>query len=1062
MFSSRVGGPAGRRRTRIATVAMLAVVFTAFAAAAATAGDDEFSPSVRFGQVSTDGAKTNWLPATLSNKVVSAMVRLSGDPVAVATANARKEGKSLSKADQAALRSSLKSKQDGLAKGLQQAGATVVGQAQDAYNGVLVHAPESALPSLAALPGVAGVDRVGLQTVPDNVNGVPLVGAEGAWGSSGNLTGAGVTVAVIDTGVDYTHADFGGPGTAAAWNTAKASSTAPANPAWFGPGAPKVKGGYDFSGDNYDAGVAGSVPQPDSNPLDCNGHGSHTSGTATGFGVLSTGATYTGSYGSSTVESNHWIVGPGVAPKADLYMYRIFGCEGSSDLAILAINQAVADHVDVISMSLGSPFGQDDQTDPEAVAVNNAVAAGITVVASAGNSGTNGYLVGAPSTANHALSVAATDGSFQTYPAAKMTFSGGGSLTAINANGASFTDGLTAPIKVLRDATGGVSLGCNPSEYAAAAGKIAVVQRGSCARVARAVYGQKAGAVAVVMINSSASLPPFEGAITSNPDTGEQYTVTIPFLGVTGCAQNQTSPACSQSPDAAAIIAADGQTATLVNTTTPNTSYKKNASFTSGGPRWGDSAAKPEIAAPGVSVTSALVGGGTAGTVLSGTSMACPMTSGAAALVKQAHPLWNGDQIKAALVNTADPTLIVGYNGRLDGSGFLQAQKATDTDATASTADGLDSLSFGYVGGTGAYTDTRTFSVNNYGSSSITYNLAATVSGGATVAVAPSSFTVPAGGSQPVLVTLNITAGTFAAQPSASTGVIGLGAVVTFRGAVTATPTTSGAGIQQLRIPLLAAPRGLSNVNAGPLAPYTKQQSNNVYTTSVTMTNSGVHAGTADLYAWGIHDAKDLPGSSANDVRDVGVQGPFSDGSGVFVVNTYNQVSTAATQEYDIAIDTQHNGKADYIVVGADIGAVTTGTFDGRFGAFLFDAKTGKRIGGVFGTESPMNSSTVEIPFSLAALGLHAGNADFNYSVNAFSVFGGAVDTTGWATYDMAHQGVSTGAFASIPAGGSATIPLAADYDKLQSAPALGWLSVNVDDAGGAAQTDEIPLGTVK
>jgi len=109
-----------------------------------------------------------------------------------------------------------------------------------------------------------------------------------------------------------------------------------------------------------------------------------------------------------------------------------------------------------------------------------------------------------------------------------------------------------------------------------------------------------------------------------------------------------------------------------------------------------------------------------------------------------------------------------------------------------------------------------------------------------------------------------------------------------------------------------------------------------------------------------------------------------------------------------------------------------------------------------------MNSSTVEIPFDLTALGLHAGNADFNYSVNAFSVFGGAVETTSAATYDWANPGVSTGEFAPVAAGGSATIPLSVDYDKLQSSPALGWLSVNVDDAGGAAQTDEIPLGTVK
>jgi len=462
---------------------MLALVITAFAAAAATAGDGEGTPSARFERINpaalglSDTAGAKWLPASMSNKIVSVMVRMAGDPVAVAEANARKQGKNLSDADRAAIRSGLKSKQDGIANGIEHAGATIVGQAQDAYNGILVHAPESALPALAALPGVVGVDHVGLQTVPTNVNGVQLIGAPTAWGSASNLTGAGVKVAVIDTGVDYTHADFGGPGTAAAWNAAKAASTAPADPSLFGPLAPKVKGGWDFSGDAYDAGVAGSLPQPDSNPLDCNGHGSHTSGTAVGFGVLSNGTTrYPGPYNASTITGHSWIVGPGVAPNADLYMYRVFGCAGSSDLVILAINRAVAEHVDVISMSLGSVFGTADQNNPEAMAVNNAVAAGVTVVASAGNSGQNAYLVGDPSTANHALSVAASDGSVPTYPAASFAIAGGGSLTAINANGATFADGLAAPVKVLRDAAGGVSLGCDPAEYVnqGVAGKIPV------------------------------------------------------------------------------------------------------------------------------------------------------------------------------------------------------------------------------------------------------------------------------------------------------------------------------------------------------------------------------------------------------------------------------------------------------------------------------------------------------------------------------------------------------------------------------------------------------------
>jgi len=74
------------------------------------------------------------------------------------------------------------------------------------------------------------------------------------------------------------------------------------------------------------------VPHPDPNPLDCNGHGSHVAGTAAGTGVLANGATYTGTYDATTVSSNSWTVGPGVAPKADIYSIRVFGCNGSTDV----------------------------------------------------------------------------------------------------------------------------------------------------------------------------------------------------------------------------------------------------------------------------------------------------------------------------------------------------------------------------------------------------------------------------------------------------------------------------------------------------------------------------------------------------------------------------------------------------------------------------------------------------------------------------------------------------------------------------------------------------------
>src|SRR6185312_14469723 len=157
----------------------------------------------------------------------------------------------------------------------------------------------------------------------------------------------------------------------------------------------KVVGGFDFAGPTYNADVAGSTPTPDPDPLDGNGHGSHVAGTAAGFGV-------TGS------------IGPGVAPEALLYALKVFNdTEGSTNLVSEAIEWALdpnhdgnmKDHLDVINMSLGSPFGDPD--DPSAISAENAADLGVIVVASAGNEGEFPYITGAPAVAPGAISVAA-------------------------------------------------------------------------------------------------------------------------------------------------------------------------------------------------------------------------------------------------------------------------------------------------------------------------------------------------------------------------------------------------------------------------------------------------------------------------------------------------------------------------------------------------------------------------------------------------------------------------------------------------------------------------------
>ena len=125
---------------------------------------------------------------------------------------------------------------------------------------------------------------------PDNVRGVPLIGAPAVWDGVNGFHGEGIKIAIIDTGIDYTHADFGGPGTVAAYRRRARHRDGAGRPALFGPDAPRVKGGIDLVGDNYNADPTRAgyqpIPHPDPNPLDCNGHGSHVAGTAAGSGVL--------------------------------------------------------------------------------------------------------------------------------------------------------------------------------------------------------------------------------------------------------------------------------------------------------------------------------------------------------------------------------------------------------------------------------------------------------------------------------------------------------------------------------------------------------------------------------------------------------------------------------------------------------------------------------------------------------------------------------------------------------------------------------------------------------
>ncbi len=281
---------------------------------------------------------------------------------------------------------------------------------QRVFNGVaLCLAPEQ-VTQVAHWPGVRAVHRLNSVRL-HNSTSVPFLGAPPVWNYPGlPLTGQNISVGIVDTGIDYVHPDFGGTGSSQEYQAN--------DPTVLGdipfPTA-KVVGGYDFCGDNYDSSDPfNDTPMPDPDPMDKNGHGTHVAGTVAGFGVTSYGAVYSGPY-SETTPFSTMKIGPGVAPQASLYALKIFGTSGGSDLVLPALEWALdpnadgdfSDHLDVLNMSFGEPFGAADS--PDALACGNAVAAGIIIVASAGNSWDTYFSAGTPASAASVISVAASE-----------------------------------------------------------------------------------------------------------------------------------------------------------------------------------------------------------------------------------------------------------------------------------------------------------------------------------------------------------------------------------------------------------------------------------------------------------------------------------------------------------------------------------------------------------------------------------------------------------------------------------------------------------------------------
>ncbi|MCK9687427.1 S8 family peptidase [Scleromatobacter humisilvae] len=974
---------------------------------------------------------------------VTVVVLLSGEPVAQVQ---RQLGRKLVQGERDSVIAARASEHETLRPSIERLGGKVLAHFHSALNGVKIKIPRNRIAALRALPGVVDVQAVGTYQRL-NVNAIPLIGAPQVWQAPGNYRGEGVKIAIIDTGIDYTHANFGGPGTVAAFNAAKATDTLPADPSMFGPGAPKVKGGIDLVGDDY---TGSNTPVPDPNPLDCAytsgsvGHGSHVAGTATGFGVAADGTTYTGPYTAAAYTPGAFRIGPGVAPKADLYSVRVFGCSGNTNVVSEAIDWAVAHGVDVISMSLGSDFGNAGGVDAgslaESTAVANATAAGILVVAASGNSGPVPYITSAPAVFEGAISVAATD-ALPGLPTASLALSGGPTLTVQNSNSGVFANGSNYPIRVLRNPDGTVSLGCNPNEYDPAVtgvsltGKMVVTVRGNCARVYRAGAAQHFGAAAAAMINSSAGLPPYEGPIpggAADPSAGNVYEpVTIPFFGVALA----DGPSLS-APSAVSAIA--NNTATLANP-----GFERIASFSSQGPRIGDSVLRPGVTAPGVSVASTASGSGNGFEILSGTSMATPGVAGVAALAKQAHPTWSQADLRAAIVQTASPSMMLDLLERNEGAGLVQALGATTTQAVVRTAD--ESASFGFADLLADFSGTKTLTLHNTGPKAVQFNITTTkVSGpaGATVTTPPSVI-VNANSDATFPVSLNVPA----SSVGGGTGFQDIG------GYVQLTPSSSRLnGNVKLSVPYYLVAHSRSNLAVS--------QSGGTLNFS---NAGGAIAGTPGFYTLGLYQPTPQ-GVTQADVRAVGAR--IAGSTVIFGVNTHNRTSTTlGFQEFDMCIDT--SGGAGFtpnmILIGINGSLLSSSLAKSTFATAIFPTDANCTITGggtvLFTITQPTDNSTLllPVPTGTPGLGLTSANPRFKYRMNYFGPDGTGASMPGTGSFNAFTPAVTFSAAPTVAPNGSGVASYSVN-SEINNSTALGVMVLAPDNVSGASQAALLPF----
>ncbi len=592
----------------------------------------------------------------------------------------------------------------------------VTGATRRLLNAVYVHASRQEAARLRNLPGVRRVERMRPVYLQMD-RALQLVDAQGAWNQIDGMdkAGAGVKIAILDTGIDHTHPAFQDPSLSAPPGYPKCL---PANCAY-------TNGKIIVARSYVESLVLADQPtysRPDDlTPRDRVGHGTATALVAAGVQTSGPSATISG-----------------VAPKAWLGNYKIFGSPGVNDVTftdviIQALEDARLDGMDIAVLPVGSPAlwgpleqGADcyldgtEPCDPQATAVENAVRDGLTVVVPAGNDGDVGVktaamgTINSPGTAPSAITVGATTNSHVFFASVKA---GAESLSTLFGDGTKPAGPLTAPLKDVA-ATEPNGKACQPVGAGTLRGAVALVDRGDCAFSTKVNYAQQAGAVAVLIVQSQGS------------------DVIFPMLGLTDTGIPAAMVGATDGQHLRTLLGAnpDQQVTLDPKLTAQDAEWDTVAYFSSRGPSIGEAGLKPEVAAVGTDLYMATQSYDPNGdmwdpsryTAAQGTSFAVPMVAGAAALVKQQHPDFRPGDLKSAVVNTASGNLTDFDQGgsRIPapvtavGGGKVNAAQAIKTTITVQPA----TISFGVIdGGT---LPARGVVITNTGSAPVNLNLA--------------------------------------------------------------------------------------------------------------------------------------------------------------------------------------------------------------------------------------------------------------------------------------------------------------------------------------------------